>query len=748
MSYPRRIRPTHLSLALLAALASPLAWAQDAARQDERHDQPRHFDQVIVTATALPNTVNTLLRPVEVLAGERLDEAKQNTLGESLSRLTGVQSSYFGPGVGRPIIRGLDGARVQVLSSGLGSGDVSTLSGDHAVSIEPFLANQIEVLKGPATLFYGSGAIGGAVNVLDGRIPEGHTLQPFQGRAELRADSVNAGRTGMLRLDGTSETGLVFHFDALHRESGDYRIPGSAERHGLHEDDDHDDHDEHELITGRLPNSALRTSSAALGVSWVGQRGFIGAGHSLYSSRYGIPGHAHGDDDHGHGHGHDHDDEHAEHGDVRIVLDQRRSELRAGLNDLGAFETLRFKLADNTYTHTEFEGRHVGTVFDNNTREVRLELVHRALGAWRGALGVQAQQRNFKAVGAEAFVPPNRGRDIGLFYVADAHFGAISTELGLRHDRNRINTDAHALAPNRALSRNFSTTSGSAALRWDVSDALRFTLGLDRAQRSPSAEELYSNGLHVATGAIEVGNDAMRIETANRVELGARWHSPLVTLAASAYLTRYSDFTYQTAVTDLRCPGHASCREDAVLYDGGKRVHVWAQGDARFHGVEAEAEFHIIDRDNAHLDLRVFGDMVRGRLSDDAAEQRQIVIFHGNHVHRRNVAIGGSGNLPRIAAPRAGAELRWASDHWRANVGAVRYFAQNRVAQNERTSPGYTLVNANLTWHHDTAAGNAVEVFVDGSNLLNAEARPHTSFVKDLAPLPGRGFGAGVRVFF
>lgn len=736
-------RPSGLAIALLAALAVPAVQAQETTPKDERHDTPRHFDTVQVTATALPNTVDSLLRPVEILTGERLDEAKAQTLGQTLSRLTGVQSSWFGPGVGRPIIRGLDGARVQVLSGGLGSGDVSTVSADHAVSMEPFLANQIEVLKGPATLFYGSGAIGGAVNVMDGRVPEAVTAQPLEGRAELRTGSVNGERTGMLRLDGSSETGLVFHFDALHRESGDSRIPGFAERPGLHADED--GHDAEPAIRDRLPNSAMRTSSAGLGVSWVGERGFIGVGHNIYTTAYGIPGHSHGEDDHGHDHGAAGD---GEEGPVHILLDQHRNELRAGLDGVGVFETARLKFADTRYTHTEFEGEAVGTVFDNRSREARLELVHRRIGAWRGALGVQAQNRDFEAVGAEAFVPANRTRDTGLFYVADAQFGAFKTELGARLDRNTVDTAAHALAPNRLTRREFDTRSVSAALRWNANDDLHFSLGLDRAQRSPTAEELYSNGLHVATGAIEVGNDRLRAETANRVELGAHWHSPLVTFSAAAYLTRYRDFIYLSTAQDLRCPAHPSCRPDAVLYDGGKLVNVWAQGDARFHGIEAEAEFHLIDRDEAHLDLRVFGDMVRGRLTDASAEQRQIAIFHGDHAHRRDIATGGAGNLPRIAAPRAGAELRWTTDHWRANVGAIRYFAQERVAMGESTSDGYTLVNAKLAWHHDTAAGNALEVFVDGSNLLNVEARPHTSFTKDLAPLPGRGFGAGIRVFF
>src|SRR5690606_21721298 len=273
--------PRRLASALALALCTLPALA---AQDDPRHAEIKDLDEVMVRATPLPQTAESLTRPVEVLAGSRLDEVRAATLGETVNRLPGVQSSYFGPGVGRPIIRGLDGARVQVLSDGLAAGDVSTVSVDHAVSIEPFLADQVEVLKGPSTLLYGSGAIGGAVNVVEGRIPEQATATPLQGRAELRAASGNDERTGMLRLDGTSSSGnLVFHVDALHRETGDYDIPGHAGIEAPHDDDHDDDHDEgdHDADAGgTLANSAMRTDSAAFGLSWIGERGFLGVGSS------------------------------------------------------------------------------------------------------------------------------------------------------------------------------------------------------------------------------------------------------------------------------------------------------------------------------------------------------------------------------------------------------------------------------------------------------------------------------------
>ncbi|MBA3485747.1 MAG: TonB-dependent receptor [Lysobacter sp.] len=703
-----------LALALMIAL--PLAHAQGAPPVADEHDhQPVDLTRIKVRASPLPGTAEDLARSVEVLTGERLDAVKANSLGETVSRLPGVQSSYFGPGVGRPIIRGFDGARVQVLSDGLGSGDVSTVSVDHAVSIEPFLANQIEVLKGPATLLYGSGAIGGAVNVIDGRIPEAVTAQPLQGRAELRGGTVNDERTGMFRLDGTSASGnLVFHVDALHRETGDYDIPGFAESAALlAEEGQTPDRDE----AGVLPNSALRTDSAALGVSWVGERGFIGIGQSLFNSRYGVPGHAE----------HEEDGEEA----VRIVMDQQRTELRGGLDDLGIFQTLRAKVARTEYTHTEFEGEEIGTVFDNDTTEARLELVHQRLVGWDGAIGLQFSQRDFVAVGEEAFVPASESRDAGVFWIGEREFGPVKLELGARHDSNKVEVDrAEAISP----SRSFDTFSASAAAKWDISQALHVSLGLDRAQRPPTAEELYSNGVHVATASIELGNPGLAEETANRAELGLHWHSGPLQLNASVYHVRFDDFVYLA---------------DTGISDDDLPVRVWTQDDARFNGAEAELNWNFAENDSGRWELRIFGDVVRAKVTGSGTRELAFTVPREDGTSEDfliDLALGA--NLPRIAPSRVGGELRWERGAWRASAGAVRYAEQDDVADFERATPGYTLVDAHLAWHHDRPGGTAWEVFLDGSNLLDKEARVHTSFLKDLAPLPGRNVAFGVRVFF
>lgn len=716
--------------ALCLALALGLASQPAVAQEDPRHDEPTDLDTVIVRATPLPKTAEDLTRPVEVLAGARLDEAKANSLGETVSRLPGVQSSYFGPGVGRPIIRGLDGARVQVLSDGLSSGDVSTLSVDHAVSIEPFLADQIEVLKGPATLLYGSGAIGGAVNVIDGRIPEAVTAQPLQGRAELRAGSVNDEKTGMFRLDGTSASGtLVFHADALHRETGHYDIPGFAESARLRAEEEAEGglEEGEEEAFGTLPNSFVRTDSGALGLSWVGERGFVGVGSSLFNTRYGIPGAAHG---HGHGEEEDGAEGGEEEENVTIVMDQRRYELRGGLDELGAFDTLRVKLARNDYTHTEFEGEEVGTVFDNVAYEGRVELVHRGWAGWDGAFGLQASRRDFAAIGEEAFVPASETRDLGVFYLAERSFGALDLELGARYDRNDIDVDAdQAIGP----SRDFDATSLSAAARWNINEDFHLSFGLDRAQRAPAAEELYSDGLHVATDSFEFGNPDLDVETANRFEIGAHWHRDRFEISASLYQVRYDDFIYLA---------------DTGIEEHGSPARVWNQTDARFTGGEVDLQWTFLENDSGAWTARLFGDVVRGKLTGNGTRTVDFSIEEDGEVEDFIADIALSGKLPRIAPARVGAELRWTGNAWRAGVGAVRYARQDDVAAFETETQGYTLVHANLAWHRDTAGGNAWELFLDGSNLLDEEARPHTSFLKDLAPLPGRGVTAGVRVFF
>ena len=329
-------------------------------------------------------------------------------------------------------------------------------------------------------------------------------------------------------------------------------------------------------------------------------------------------------------------------------------------------------------------------------------------------------------------MPASHSYDTGLFWIGKRSVGALQVDLGLRHDDNRIDVDNVATS---APDRHVHTTSASAGFGWKASEALHLSLGLDRAQRAPGAEELYSNGLHVATGSFEFGDATLGVETASRIELGMHLHHGPLEAQLSAWQARYDDFIY-LAGTDAEVDGAP--------------LRVWRQGDARFHGLEAKLDWDLADNDTGLWTLGLFGDVVRGRLAAGAGSTvtQTFAIAHGDHVDQVPAEVATGGNLPRIAPARIGASLRWERDAWRASVGAVRYARQDDVAAFETATPGYTLVDAHLAWHVDTASGRELELFVDGTNLTNREARPHTSFLKDLVPLPGRSLMFGVRAFF
>ncbi|MCW4472274.1 TonB-dependent receptor [Xanthomonas sp. H13-6] len=732
----------HALFLALTAACSPLAMAAgadgEATETGSRHE--RHMTElaaVQVTATPLAGTAESLARPVEVLSGDALDRQKGATLGDTVSKLAGVQSTYFGPGVGRPIIRGQEGPRVQVLSNGVGNMDASTVSADHATSIEPFLADQIEVLKGPATLLFGSGAIGGAVNVVDGRIASDLPDAPLSGRAEIRGNTVNHERSGMFRLDGVNGN-WVLHVDGLVRNGDDYRIPGYAiaeagDDHDHDHDDDHDDHDDHDeeaQTRGRLDNSSTRTRAGGIGATWLGEGGFFGLSASTYRSNYGIPNgaHVHGDDDHDHD-DHDHDEEEGDEHDVRIDMTQNRFDLKAGLYDpLSFLKSINLRAGYTDYEHVELEAGTPSTRFTNRGIEGRLEAVQQEIGGWNGAFGLQFGNSDFGAQGEEAFVPDTGTESLGLFVLQEKQFGPLKLELGGRYDRVKLNPEGDHRR------RDFNATNLSAAGIWALNDTVDLRFGVDSSERAPTNEELYAAGAHIATRSMEIGDANLKTERGQRVELGVHTHSDRIDFQASIYQTRFKDFIYlaDTGVVEHDLP-----------------VRTWTQQDATFKGAEAEVLLHLSEGSaSGDWDLRVFGDYVKAELDGSGSRTVAIAVPHGDHDHNYTVELANGGYLPRIAPARVGADLRWSRDGWRASVGAVRYGEQKDVAQNEEPSRGYTLVDAHLAYRWDRSLDNSIEVFLDGSNLTNREVRPHTSLLRDYAPLPGRGLAFGIRAWF
>jgi iron complex outermembrane receptor protein len=712
--------------ALSSALAIAL-WATAASAAEAPADAPHptDLDAVVVRANPLGNSAEALAHPVEVLYGEALDRSKSATLGDTVSRLPGVQTTYFGPGVGRPIIRGQEGPRVQVLSGGIGSLDASTVSADHAVGIEPFLADQIEVLKGPGTLLFGSGAIGGAVNVVDGRLADSIPDAPLSGRAELRGNTVNDERTGMFRLDGVNGN-WVIHVDGLVRNTGDYDIPGVAILEHDHEQEE--EHEDETQVAGRLNNSSLKTRAGALGATWLGEQGFFGLSVNTYRTNYGIPDGAHvHSDEHDHEGEEEENHDHEEEGSVRIDLAQNRIDLKAGVYEpLSFLQSLNLRAAHTDYEHVEIEGGTPATRFTNKGIEGRLEAVQKEWNGWRGATGLQFAQADFAAIGDEAFVPSTKTSNLGVFVIQEKDFASTKLELGARHERVQLDPQGHG-------SRRFNITSLSSAAIWHLNPDVDLRFGLDHSERAPTTEELFAAGPHVATRSLEIGDENLDKERALRAEIGLHAHTDRVDLKLAIYRTGFKDFIYlaDTGIQEEELP-----------------VRLWAQDDASFTGAEAEALFHLADTAVGFLDLRVFGDYVRAELDGSGTRTVEFEVPHGDHAHHYEVELATGGNLPRIAPARFGADLNWSLDGWRASLGAIRYGKQDRVAENEDTSPGYTLVNAHLAYRWDRNATNSWELFLDGNNLTNREVRPHTSLLRDYAPLPGRGVAFGLRAYF
>jgi iron complex outermembrane receptor protein len=654
-------------------------------------------DEVVVTGVPHDRSPTDLAQSITVVRDEALNRVRSTNLGETLAGQLGVSSSYFGTGASRPIIRGLAGARVRTLEDGIDSMDASTVSDDHAVSVEPLVAEQIEIFRGPTTLLYGSGAVGGVINIVTTRIPEFAPEGGFAGAFELRGDSVSNDRAAAVRLDGGGDS-FAWHFDALNRDSDDYEIPGFAERgYGEEVEEDAEDRE----VEGILENSAVESTAAALGGSWLGDQSFFGVSVSMFDSLYGVPGHHH------HEESEEEEGEQHEEGEelVRIDLAQTRVDLKGGWMGLdGAIEAVNLRVAVNDYEHVELEGDEIGTLFANESTEGRVELLHKPFGPWTGALGVHFGDRKFAAIGEEAFVPPVDTMSYGVFLIEQLALDEWQLSFG-----GRLETQEHKpIGGSERVDGNAITVSVAGIRTLDNGYSL--ALNIARSERLPVAEELYSDGPHLATGAIQIGDTALGEETSNHFDIGIRRTEGDLTWSVTGFVTRYDDFIFL---------------EDTGLIDPGEELPIFAfaQRDANFTGVEAEIFAPIATLGAGELDMRLFADYVRGDLR-------------------------GGEDLPRMPPLRYGARFQYHNERLIVGIEATRYDEQNRIAGHETPTDAYSMVNADFRWRIETSGGMNLDLFVNGSNLADEEARKHTSFVKDIAPLPGRNYAVGIRSRF
>ena len=658
-----------------------------------------------------------LLAGTSVLTGVDLQRDLRPQLGDTLARLPGVSATSFSPGASRPVLRGFQGERIRVLTDGIGSIDVSNTSADHAVTIDPLTAERIEVLHGPAVLLFGSQAIGGAVNVLDRRIPRRVPDEP----AHIEAIGIYGSAADERSIGGAIDApigngGLVLHVDGSYRKTDDLRVGGfilspelRAEQLEIAAEELEEGHADEAAEAlefagqrGRLPNSATEQKTAGAGLALIKERGNIGVSVSWFNSDYGVPSRP------GAGHHHDEEGEEGEgeeEGEVPVTigLEQIRADMRGELEAGGKFlDKIRFRLGAADYEHTEFEGEEVGTVFKTQGMEGRVELVQAGRSGWRGVTGGQFFVRDFVAIGAEAFVPPNETSQIGVFTLQEFDVGKLGLEAAARYERTEVSSDEVG------VERSFNAFSGAVGASYEISPRIKAGVNLSRAERAPAAEELFSNGPHVATQAFEIGDPTLSKEKSWGAEAFVRAQTPGYKFSLSVFANWFDDYIFQANTGE---------EEDELP------VFQYFQRDARYYGFEAEASATLFEAGGFRFVADGVADYVRA-------------------------TIKGGGPVPRIPPLRLLGGIEAQSDTIDGRLEVEWVDDQERVASFENRTDGHTLVNASIAWQPWAKSRNNTTFLLSANNIFDVDARRHASFTGGFVPLAGRDIRVSARVTF
>lgn len=691
--------PLSLAISVVATaglLSGSHVYAQSAASEPA-------VTEIRVTALGVDESADLIVAPFDVLERDTL-LTRGGTLGDLLNGLSGVHADSFGGGASRPVIRGQTSPRTEILSDGSSILDASDVSPDHAVTVDTLLAQRVEVLRGPATLLYGGGAIGGVVNVLDDKIPTAMPDNGYEGFVALRGNTVADEKAGAIGLTGRVSNNIALHFESSMRDADNYKAP---------------DWDE-----SRVDGTAAENRNTSFGASWIGQRGYIGLAYSYRDDDYGIPGHSeeyaschpHGTalhcgshDDHD-DHDHDHDHEH----EVPMVeLESRRVDIRGEyLNPMAGINKVRFRASNTDYQHVEVEEDEVAALFKNDGYEMRIEFDHAAVFGWQGLFGIQHSDARFENDGEYVFMPTTDTRSTGVFVVEHYQLNdQWHLEAGARYDRQE---HSPVNDPRNRPDFSDSAFSYSGAAIWNVTSDTIMSLTYARAQRLPHAQELYARGVHMASNTYECGliphpltcggavnNQPLRKETADNFELGLRKVEGPLTYSLSLFRNNVDNYIYARTLDQY---------EDF-------RLIKYTQRDAEFTGYEVELGYQF----NNVLSGEVFTDQVR-------------------------VDLEGADRLPRIPPRRHGVRLAaQVGETTRTELEYYRSARPTRIALFETATPAYDMVNLSLNY---APTGSMYNVFVRGSNLLDEDVRNHTSFLANVIPMPGRNISAGIKLNF
>ncbi|MDQ8954167.1 zinc piracy TonB-dependent receptor ZnuD [Acinetobacter rudis] len=644
-------------------------------------------------------------KAVAKLQQDQLAQAP-STLGDALHGVPGVVSGQFGAGASRPVIRGQEGARLKVTTNASDTMDVSTLSPDHVITVDPQLAQSIELIRGPEALLYGAGTPAGVVNVVDNKILTQMPEKGYEAQAGFRYNTGNDEK--LTHAGATVALGEQFalRLEGLTRRANNYIAPDylAAEPHGDHV---------HYHPERRVADTFADSDQFNVGLSWIGDRGFTGLAYSKRKDQYGLPGHSHeyeschthglslscaehdhdetGDD---HDHEHDHGDHDHDHGGPWIDMVSERYDFRSELNDpFAGFKRLKFQASYTDYRHDELEEQSITTRFKSKAYDSRVELFHLPIVGWEGSIGLQGSQQKLDLTGEEAIMAPSTTQKYSLFAFEQKQLNdAVKVELAGRVDHQKIDIDSKQ--------KDYSGTAGSAsaAAHWQFKPDYQLSFSASHQQRLPLAQELYSDGKHFATNTYEVGNEDLKKEASNNLELGLSYDNDRLDYKLNVYHQWFDDFIYAKTLDHYH----------------DFRLIKYSQDKAKFYGAEAEVNYQFSPRYKAG----VFGDYVRGKIESD--------------------------NAPRIPAGRLGTKVNAQFDErWSGNAEFYHVFQQDKIAAYESETPSYNMLNLGVAYTGQYKIAQEYRVFLNANNLLDEKVYQHASFLPSI-PQMGRNFVMGV----
>ncbi len=732
-----------LSLLIASVFLAGVVSAQDAvnpAAPPQSGPSPgpgktAQIQRVVVSGGAIEQSATDTAQAVTVLNGNDLKQHAGSSLGDTLASQPGIAASGFAPGASRPIIRGLADNRVRVLNDGTEVFDVSNLSPDHAPSVSPLLSQSIEVVRGPATILYGSGAIGGVVNVVDNRIPVELPPNGLSGEFDSRFDSGDLERSVAGEIDTALTSHFVVYLDGSFQRTDDRRIPGFALNERIRAElppsylgDDVFGRDPH----GYVPNTYVKTKDFGIGASYIWDKGYFGASFNQFLSVYGIP-----DDP-------EVDDPSESPARVRLDVTKRQGNVRSSAIDpFPGISTMNFKFVYTDYKHLEIDGDHnIGSTFKTSGVDSRLELVHEAVGPFNGSVGGQLFVKDLSILGQDAFLQPTETIQGAVFLFEEAKAGPFTMQFGGRVEHDDVSIDSSdpdltSLTSPDQKNQDFTPLSTAAGAIYHFADDWELAVNATFSQRAPTAEELFARGGHDATFQFIVGDPTLGVETSEGIDLSLRKTAGAITGTLSGYYNHFKDFIDFTPTAQ---------------FEDGLRVFDYTPKNADFFGGEGEIDFHLLPLTLTRMSAPTRNNAMSAKnVITGATPQREpnpndlYLRLRADYVHAEDSDTGEP--LPRITPLRYSASLNYESENWTASIEGQRVSRQNRVAEFERATAGYTFLNASLGYKFRIGR-TYNDIYVRGTNLTNEEARDHLSFLKEVLPLAGRSIVIGLRTAF